>query len=396
MTDTTVAVKVDNVSKEFLVPTEIQTTFKSYFLNPFRKIPKKKFTALDNINFSVKKGEFIGIIGENGSGKSTLLKLLASIYLPDKGKIETHGKIVPFLELGVGFNPDLSGRENIFLNGTILGMHREYLESKFNEIVNFAEIRKFIDMPLKNYSSGMQVRLAFSIAIQSNADIYLLDEVLAVGDRAFQQKSIKVFEKLKQNKKTVFFVSHDLPSIREFCSRVIYLKDHKIKKIGDPDSTVDQYIYQDSTEEIEENGKPVIKSRRLISIESVKILDKQGKISKNFISSDQVTICVDYRAKSKDTKDAIFGIALYREDGTYIYGTNTHAKQKQILLKARGQVLFQFKHLPLLQGHFLVTVAIHKASGENYDWHDKRYEFWITNNKKDEGLVDTDVDIDIR
>ncbi len=239
-----IAIKLENVSKSFYIPTEQKNTIKSYFLNPFHKPKLRKFDALKDISFEVKRGEFLGIIGRNGSGKSTLLKLIAGIYEPDSGKITVNGKIVPFLELGVGFNPELSGRENIFLNGTILGMSRKYLEEKFDEIVNFAEVRDFIDMPLKNYSSGMQVRLAFAITTVTDGDIYLMDEVLAVGDANFQEKCFKVLKNLISAGKTIVFVSHDLESIDKFCDRVILLSEHVIEKIGKPQEAVNTYLNQ--------------------------------------------------------------------------------------------------------------------------------------------------------
>ena len=177
-------IEVENVSKIFEIPHESRNTLKSYFLHPFRRVGKERFYALKSVDFKINQGDFIGVIGRNGSGKSTLLKILAGIFEPTKGKVHVNGTLVPFLELGVGFNPELTGRENIYLNGIILGMTRKYVESKFDEIVDFAEIRDFIDLQVKNYSSGMVIRLAFAIAVEARADIYLLDEVLSVGDRS--------------------------------------------------------------------------------------------------------------------------------------------------------------------------------------------------------------------
>jgi ABC-2 type transport system ATP-binding protein len=222
MTDKTV-IEVKNVSKVFEIPHEKRNTFKSWFVNPFRKIPKEKFHALNDVSFEVKEGEFLGIIGKNGSGKSTLLKLLAQIYEPSSGSIKIEGTSVPFLELGVGFNPELTGRENIFLNGTILGMSKKYLWSKYDEIVAFSEIGDFIDLQIKNYSSGMVIRLAFSIAIQAKADIFIMDEVLSVGDGAFQKKSLAKMEDLLKSGVTVVFVSHSMENVIKYCNRTIVL-----------------------------------------------------------------------------------------------------------------------------------------------------------------------------
>lgn len=241
-------ITVDHVSKIFEIPHEKRNTLKSYFMNPFRKIGKEKFHALNDISFNVKEGEFVGIIGRNGSGKSTLLKMLAQVYEPTTGKISITGSLVPFLELGVGFNPELTGRENIFLNGTILGMSKKYLWSKFDEIVDFAEIRDFLDLQVKNYSSGMIVRLAFSIAVQAKADIYLLDEILAVGDAGFQKKSLAKMEELLKSGATVVLVTHSISDIKNYCDRVIYLIKGQMVYDGEVNEGINLYM-----KEIESN-----------------------------------------------------------------------------------------------------------------------------------------------
>lgn len=240
--DKEIAIKVQNVSKTFYIHEDAKFTLKSLFASLFHQGKTRQFKALEDVSFEVYKGEFIGLIGRNGSGKSTLLKLVAGIYDPDKGgKIDYLGRLVPFLELGVGFNNELTGRENIYLNGTILGMTKEFLNSRFNEIVEFAELKDFIDVPVKNYSSGMTIRLAFSIAVQTKADIYLLDEVLAVGDIAFQKKSEAKMLELINRGATVIYVSQSTGKIKELSDRVIYLKDHKVEMIGDPNTVTLQY-----------------------------------------------------------------------------------------------------------------------------------------------------------
>src|ERR1700689_3251220 len=219
-----VAIKVDHVSKIFKLPHEKTNTIKSLVVNFYRhNRTYEKQQALNDINFEVKKGDFFGIVGRNGSGKSTLLKLLAGIYSPTQGALHVQGKLTPFIELGVGFNPELTGRENVFLNGALLGFNRKEMRSMYEDIVDFAEIERFMDQKLKNYSSGMQVRLAFSIAIRARGDILLLDEVLAVGDAAFQQKCFDYFETLKSQKKTVVFVSHSMDAVRRFCTNAVYI-----------------------------------------------------------------------------------------------------------------------------------------------------------------------------
>ncbi len=246
-------VEVKGITKEFTVYGGMDHSVKSFFVNPFRKINKRKFLALDNVSFNIKKGEFVGLIGRNGSGKSTLLKVLSSIYEADGGEFNVYGRLVPFLELGVGFHPDLTARDNIYLNGTILGMTRKYLNSKFEEIMEFSGLWDFIETPLKRLSSGMQVRLAFAVGIQSDADIFIWDEVLAVGDLEFQQKSQKKFAELKEKGVSVILVSHDMDEIKEYSDRVIWLDKGVIKMEGDPKSVVSEYI--SSYDKNEDKGK---------------------------------------------------------------------------------------------------------------------------------------------
>ncbi len=234
-------IEVKNLSKIFEIPHEHRNTLKSYFLNPFKKIEKERFYALKSLDFQVNKGDFIGIVGRNGSGKSTLLKILAGIFEPTKGKVEVNGTLVPFLELGVGFNPELTGRENIYLNGIILGMTRKYIESKFDEIVDFAEFRDFIDLQVKNYSSGMVIRLAFAIAMEARADIYLLDEILSVGDAAFQKKSLEKMLGLLSDGATGILVTHNIVDVKKYCNRVIMIQRGEIVYDGDVKGGVEKY-----------------------------------------------------------------------------------------------------------------------------------------------------------
>lgn len=238
-----IAIKVNEVSKTFRLPHEKQASIKGSLIN-FRKGKKgfEKQKALNDVSFEVKKGEFFGIVGRNGSGKSTLLKMLAGIYSPSKGSVQVNGKLTPFIELGVGFNPELTGRENVFLNGALLGFNRKEMNLMYEDIVEFAELERFMDQKLKNYSSGMQVRLAFSIAIRAQGDILLLDEVLAVGDAAFQQKCYNYFEELKEQKKTVVFVSHDMGAVRRFCTTAIHIKNGELISEGATSEIADQYI----------------------------------------------------------------------------------------------------------------------------------------------------------
>ncbi|MFA4817327.1 MAG: ABC transporter ATP-binding protein [Parcubacteria group bacterium] len=236
-----VAIKVENLSKTFRIPHEKISSLRGAFVGAFRKKTYEEFKALDDVSFEVKKGEFFGIIGRNGSGKSTLLKILAGIYQTDHGSVKIDGLISPFLELGIGFNPELSGRDNIYLNATVLGLTKKQIDAKFADIVKFSELERFIDQKLKNYSSGMQVRLAFSVAIHANREILLMDEVLAVGDINFQRKCYDYFTQMK-GQKTILFVSHDMDNMQKFCDRALLLQNGKIMKIGKTDEVIAEYI----------------------------------------------------------------------------------------------------------------------------------------------------------
>ena len=237
------AITVKNLHKSFRLPTEQAFGLKQAFFNRLRGIKGyKEQKVLKGLDFEIKQGEFLGIVGRNGSGKSTLLKILAGIYYPEKGEVTINGKHIPFIELGVGFNPELTGRENVYLNGALLGFSNTEMDAMYNDIWKFAELEPFQDQKLKNYSSGMQVRLAFSIAIRARGDILLLDEVLAVGDAAFQQKCTNYFESLKENHQTVVLVTHSMENVRKFCTRAILLDDGKIVKDGDSNKIADAYL----------------------------------------------------------------------------------------------------------------------------------------------------------
>lgn len=240
--DNDIAIKVEGVSKSFKLPHEKSGSIKSALLGWRKK--KRGYEnqhVLKDISFEIKKGEFFGIVGRNGSGKSTLLKLISQIYTPDEGSITVNGKLTPFIELGVGFNPELSGRDNVYLNGALLGFSREEMEAMYDEIVEFAELERFMDQKLKNYSSGMQVRLAFSIAIRANTDILVLDEVLAVGDEAFQRKCEEYFASVKKKKKTIVLVTHSMESVRKFCSKAMLIRGGEIVSFGSPDDIASEY-----------------------------------------------------------------------------------------------------------------------------------------------------------
>ena len=262
--DSDIALRVDHVSKSFRLPTEQASGLKQAVINWTRGIKGyRDQEVLKDISFTVHKGDFLGIVGRNGSGKSTLLKLISGIYTPNSGSIQVHGKLVPFIELGVGFNPELTGRENVFLNGALLGFSEEEVAAMYDDIVEFAELEDFMDQKLKNYSSGMQVRLAFSVAIKAQGDILVLDEVLAVGDEAFQAKCNNFFNEIKKDhSKTVILVTHSMESVKKYCNKAILIRDGHIIVNGDKDEAANLYT-QENLESL--NGKS----------------GKQGKIGTN-------------------------------------------------------------------------------------------------------------------
>jgi ABC-type polysaccharide/polyol phosphate transport system ATPase subunit len=232
------AIDVAGIKKSFQIPHEQRTYLKEYFIHPFRRTSYEQNDALRGVSFSVEAGEFFGIFGPNGSGKSTLLRILAGIYVADAGRVRVKGMLSPFIELGVGFDLDLNARENIRINATLAGLTRKQLDARFDEILEFAELERFVDQKLKNYSSGMLMRLAYSIAIQIPFDVILLDEVLAVGDEAFQQKCFATFEGFKREGKTVVLVTHQLDLLHRFCDRVLLLEGGAVKAIGPPQDVV--------------------------------------------------------------------------------------------------------------------------------------------------------------
>jgi ABC-type polysaccharide/polyol phosphate transport system ATPase subunit len=235
------AIEAVGIRKAFLIPHEQRSRLKEHVVNPFRRTTYERNEPLAGVTFDVQSGEFFGIVGANGSGKSTLLKILAGIYRADAGEVRIHGRLSPFIELGVGFSPELSARENIEINGMLLGLTRRQLRDRFDHILEFAGLQRFVDQKLKNYSSGMLVRLAYSIAIQVPFDILLLDEVLAVGDAEFQAKCFETFETMREERKTIVFVSHDLHAVSRFCERALLLHGGTIQAIGEPQNVIDAY-----------------------------------------------------------------------------------------------------------------------------------------------------------
>ena len=255
MTDKQIAVKVDHVSKYFKLPTEATNSLRTALVNCFKGIKGyKEQHVLKDISFEVEKGDFFGILGRNGSGKSTLLKIISEIYVPEKGSVTIDGKLVSFIELGVGFNPELTGRENVYMNGAMLGFSTAEIDAMYDDIVDFAELHDFMNQKLKNYSSGMQVRLAFSVAIKAQGDILILDEVLAVGDEAFQRKCNDYFQERKKSGKTTILVTHDMGAVKKYCNKAVLIENGLVKAIGDPFDVSDQYSFDNLESSSHPNG----------------------------------------------------------------------------------------------------------------------------------------------
>lgn len=306
-----IAIKVDGVSKSFKLPHEKSGSIKGALVGwRQRKRGYENQHVLKDVSFEIKKGEFFGIVGRNGSGKSTLLKLISQIYAPDKGSITVNGKLTPFIELGVGFNPELSGRDNVYLNGALLGFSREEMEAMYDEIVAFAELERFMDQKLKNYSSGMQVRLAFSIAIRANTDVLVLDEVLAVGDEAFQKKCFQYFAELKRAKKTVILVTHSMDSVQQFCTRAMLIdKGHKTE-IGTPLEIAQ--IYRELNDQ---DGVTVNSTNNETQETSTKYIDAQVKATQ---TTGKVNIDIQLKPKV-EMGDPIVALGIYRNTGEQVY-----------------------------------------------------------------------------
>lgn len=332
MSDQKNAISVKNVSKSFRLPHEQNSGLKQVILNTFKKDKKRGYEVqqvLDDISFDIKKGEFFGIVGRNGSGKSTLLKLISEIYTPEKGSIEVNGSLTPFIELGVGFNPELTGRENVYMNGALLGFSNSQMDKMYDEIVEFAELERFMDQRLKNYSSGMQVRLAFSIAIRADSDILVLDEVLAVGDEAFQRKCYQYFAELKRNKKTVILVTHSMDSVQRFCTKAMMIDKGEIVEVGNTAKVAQKY-----RELLSANSNNVVseKTKNEAALRSQPV-DIKAKIVKN-----QGLIKISTTLTSKEIiKDSILSLFIDRDTGEQVYRFSTDEKTGKTLTLSKGE-----------------------------------------------------------
>ena len=383
------AVQVEHLWKTFQIPHEKRTTLFENLVGMMKPRQYETFTVLKDVSFEVDEGECVGIIGDNGSGKSTLLKIIANILRPSRGTVKVEGKMTPFLELGVGFQPDLTVKENIGVYGTVMGLSKKEIKDRADEVIDFAGLRKFEDTKLKNLSSGMQVRLAFSTAIQTDPDILLVDEVLAVGDMNFQQKCFKVFDRYRKEGVTIIFVSHDMKAVRRLCDKALLLRNGECIAFGEANMIIDKYIYKVGG--TPENDLPPLEnaisfSHKKLEITGAIFIDKNGKESENFISGDYLIMKIFYKANEK-IKSPAFGMAFYFQD-TYCYGTCTEFIGLDMgIIEGKGHLEFIIDNLPLQEGKFDVTVGVASEDYKTqYDLQDRRYSFYVHNPTRNEGI----------
>lgn len=384
-------VEVENLKKRFRLPkTRPRTLRESAGALLARRSAHETIDALTDVTLAVQRGEFLGIIGANGSGKSTLLKILAGVLHPTSGSVAVRGRLSAFLELGVGHDPELSARENVFLNGIVLGLSRARVAETYRDIVAFADVARFMEAPLKTFSSGMRVRLAFASAISVPADILLLDEVLAVGDADFQERCFRVFREFKRMGKTIIFVSHDLGSIEEFCDRVAILDYGSLAFTGSPSAAIERYHRLHTRTErptAERLKAPRPTPPRLIR--SVSFAGSDGRPRDTFETGERLDIVLTYDSDAP-IEDPVVGLALYTADGIHLTGPNTKTSGVRLpRLLGRGSVVYRVSRLPFLAGDYLVTVGIFDRSGAHaYDFVEKGFSFRVLPTARNQyGLV---------
>lgn len=388
------SVCVDHVSKRFTLRHDRPRSFQELFLNVvhLKRTPsKEKYWALYDVSFKVEPGEMLGIIGENGAGKSTLLKLLARIIEPTSGRIDIDGRVGALLELGAGFHPDLTGRENVYLNGSILGFSKTEMHRFFDDIVSFSEMERFIDVAVKHYSSGMFMRLGFSVAIHLRPAILLVDEVLAVGDQSFQRRCLDKISEMKRRGVTIIFVTHDLETVRSMCDRAIWLDDGQIQAAGNVERVIEEYM----TQVFATDGEVLDKARagaqdedswrwgsREAEIVRVQFLDDQGQERHTFMTGQTFIARMHYAAHRRIERP-MFGIALYHAGGFHINGPNTCFAEYPIdAIEGQGYIDHIIPDLPLLEGTYLFSATLYDEKGQHpYDHHHMAYTFRVRANE---------------
>jgi len=388
----------DHVSKTFDLHRSRSRSFQEVLVNFGRRRQTRihdDLHALQDVSFIIERGETVGFIGANGAGKSTLLKLIARILEPDAGTVTVNGRVGALLELGAGFHPDLTGRENVYLNASIMGLSRREVDRRFDEIVAFSELERFIDVPVKHYSSGMYVRLGFAVAVNMEPEILLVDEVLAVGDAAFQRKCFERIDRMRADGITLLFVSHSADAVRKHCSRVIWLDHGAMKADGTAEAVVQRYTtYIWEKDEGRLNAGDGIRwGTGHIQITRVQLLGRSGEETQLFETGEPLTVVMHYRTQER-VEQPVFGLAIHRSDGTHITGPNTQVGGLQIpFVKGVGKVFYRVDMLPLLEGRYTLSVAaVDTTHSEIYDYHDRLYPFrvWSSRNAEQYGLVTLD------
>ena len=384
------AIEIQGVGKCFRIYHDLNQSLKEKVIN-FRKRGYEKFWALRDIDLDIYQGETISLVGPNGSGKSTLLRLMTRIMTPNEGKISAHGKIAAMLELGAGFQPDLTGKENIYLNASVLGFTKREVDAIYDEIVDFAELGPFIDNQVKNYSSGMYVRLGFSIAINVNPDILLVDEVLAAGDEAFQAKCLEKINGFQRAGKTIVLVTHNVDLAAMISDRILWLENGRAKKLGDPRDICGEY-HEFMRVDIEGTDY----GTRRIVFTDVQILGGDGRPRAKFAYRDPMILRFAYEA-AEPVERPVFGFGFYDHLGLMVYGTNTKLKGIQIpRVEGKGTVEYRIEALPMASGRYFLSVAAHTEDGlVNYHWMDKMFYFDMESAGSDAGYLNIDCDVQL-
>ena len=353
-----VVIEARGVSKSFRLSVNKISSLKE-MITTFSQSDYKELRALQDVSFEVRRGEFFGIVGRNGSGKSTLLKVLASIYAADSGTVRMAGRLAPFIELGVGFNPELTARENVELNGVMMGLERREARGRLGAVLEFAELEEFVDMKLKNYSSGMLVRLAFSVMIQSDAEILLIDEVLAVGDASFQQKCADVFHEMRDSERTVILVTHDMGAVEHYCHRAMLLHDGEVKAVGDPGEVARRYLRL-NFESAPSSGGDSLGEVADIVVEDAWLEDGSGERVTNVEKGKELHFCADLEAK-RDVEGPTFGFSLANADGVEVtgFGVPPNELPERVSAGQRLQIRATVENR-LAPGRYIVRCWIHR------------------------------------
>ncbi len=380
-------IRANGVSVQYRVPQERIGSFKEYMIRYIqRQIKHNSFLALDNVSLNVNQGEVFGIVGENGAGKSTFLKLIAKVLRPTRGRIWVKGRVAPLLEVGAGFHPELTGRENVYLNGAMLGFTQKEMDGRFQQIVDFAELWDFIDAPLRTYSSGMWARLGFAVATDVDPDILIVDEILSVGDENFQRKSSERIAAFREKGATILLVSHNMSLIEEMCDRAVLFDHGKVVTIGTAKAVVNSYLERVRGEESQRLAEQGILNEnnrwgnQTIQIETARIRGENGKEQSVFHTGETLILEFEYRAR-KPIEEPIFGVAIHRQDGVHITGPNTaFANLKLGSIKGKGRISYTIYNLPFLEGLYRFSVAATNSSDtEMFDYHDRVYAFRVDN-----------------